>query len=79
MGETLEYLYDQLYNFKPLCQQIETCYIHIPVYTTSCLQFMFIACIIIMYRGISNEKIFNGTGKKTNIIFKHLHTDSMNY
>ena len=32
MGETLEYLYDQLFNSKPLCQQSETCYIHTGVY-----------------------------------------------
>ena len=28
LGETLVYLYDQLCNSKPLCQQSETCYIH---------------------------------------------------
>ena len=53
--------------------------IYILVYTTSCPQFMFIACVIIMYCGVSSEKIFNGIGKKTNIIFKHLNTDSMNH
>ena len=34
---------------------------------------------LIMYCGVSSEKIFNGIGKKTNIIFKHLNTDSMNH
>ena len=27
LGETLEYLYDQLYSSKPLYQQSEMCYI----------------------------------------------------
>ena len=48
--------------------------IYILVYTTSCPQFM-----LIMYCGVSSEKIFNGIGKKTNIIFKHLNTDSINH
>ena len=53
--------------------------VYILMHTTSCPQFMFIACIVTMNCGISSKEISNSIGKKTKIIFKHLHTDSVNH
>ena len=66
LGETLEYMISYIILNLHTNKAKRT--IYILVYTTSCPQFMFIACIIIMYCGVNSEKIFNGIGKKTNII-----------
>ena len=53
--------------------------IYILMYT-SCQQYIFIVCIIIMYCGTSNRKILIGIGGKIlTLFFKHLNTNHMNY